>query len=81
MNECNESIRFQQLGHALLQGVKRQAEHGAHGDQPGQVRVSVRIEQRRRQVSEHVPLDGRQLKREVQNGQHERRLTLLVNRL
>ena len=75
------SIRFQQLGHALLQGVKRQAEHGARGDQPGKVRVSVRIEQRRRQVSEHVSLDGRQLKREIQNGQHERRLNLLVKRL
>ena len=81
INGCTGLVRFQQLRHAFLHHVKREAEHGARGDQTGKVRVSVRIEQRRRQVSEHVSLDGRQLKREIQNGQHEWRLNLLVKRL
>jgi len=71
-------IRFQQLSHALLHAVKREAKHGARENQPGQIRVSVRIKQSRWQVSEHVSFDCRQLKREIQNGQHERRLNFLV---
>lgn len=58
--------------------VKRKAEHGARGNQPRQIGVSVRVKQGRRQVPEHVPLDCRQLKRKIQDGQHERRLNLLV---
>ena len=58
-------VRFQQLSHAFLHGVKREAEHGARDNESGQVRVSVRIEQGRRQVSEHVSLDCRQLKRKI----------------
>jgi len=64
-----------------LQRVKRKAEHGARGNQSGQIGVSVGAEQGRRQVAEHVPFDSRQLKRKVENGQHERRLNLLVKRL
>ena len=75
-----ELVRFQQLGHALLHGVKREAEHGARDNQPGQVRVSVCIKQSRWQISEHVSFDCRQLKREIQNGQHERRLNFLIKR-
>ena len=76
--ETLKLIRFQQLGHAFLHHVKREAEHGACGNQPDQVGVSVRVEQGRRQLSEHVAFDCRQLKRKVQNGQHERRLHLFV---
>ena len=78
INGCTGLVRFQQLRHAFLHHVKREAEHGARGNQPGQIGVSVRIEQSRRQISEHVSFDCRQLKREVQNGQHERRLNFLV---
>ena len=71
-------IRLQQLRHAFLQSVKCKAEHGARGNQPGQIGVSVRAKEGRRQVAEHVPLHCRQLKRKVETGQHERGLNLLV---
>ena len=71
-------IRLQQLRHAFLQSVKCKAEHGARGNQPGQIGVSIRAKEGRRQVPEHVAFDGRQLKRKIQNGQHERGLNLLV---
>lgn len=74
----DNSVRFQQLRHAFLHHVKRETEHGARGNQPGQIGVSVRAKQSRWQVSEHVSFDCRQLKREVENGQHERRLHFLV---
>lgn len=73
-----ELVRIQQLGHAFLHGVKREAEHGARDNQPGQVRISVRIKQSRWQVSEHVSFDRWQLKSKIQNSQHERRLNLLI---
>jgi len=74
-------VRFQQLVHAFLQSVKRKSKHDARGNQSSQVRVSVRAKEGRWQVAEHVSLDCRQLKRKVENGQHERRLNLLVKRL
>ena len=58
--------------------VKREAEHGARGNESRQVGVSVRAKQDRRQIPKHVPLDCRQLKRKIQDGQHERRLNFLV---
>ena len=76
----NEQL-IQQLVHAFLRHVKCKAKHGAGCDEPRQIGVSVRAEQGRRQIAEHVSLDCRQLKRKVENGQHERRLNLLVKRL
>ena len=58
--------------------VKREAEHGARGNETRQVGVSVRAKERRWQIPKHVPLDCRQLKRKIQDGQHERRLNFLV---